>query len=44
LQRGAAVTQHRTDELLNASWDDLKIVSGLCEIQEFSQRPPKCLA
>jgi DNA-binding transcriptional LysR family regulator len=24
LQRGAAVTQHRTDEALDASWDDLK--------------------
>jgi DNA-binding transcriptional LysR family regulator len=24
LHRGAAVTQHRTDEVLNASWDDLK--------------------
>src|ERR1700724_1410978 len=24
LQRGAAVAQHRTDEILDASWDDLK--------------------
>src|SRR5260370_7530168 len=24
LHRGAAVTQHRTDEVLDASWDDLK--------------------
>ena len=24
LQRGAAVTQHRTDEVLDASWDDLR--------------------
>src|SRR5215467_1719009 len=24
LQRGAAVVQHRTDDILDASWDDLK--------------------
>src|SRR3979409_689027 len=24
LHRGAAITQHRTDEILDASWDDLK--------------------
>ena len=24
LHRGAAMTQHRTDEILDASWDDLK--------------------
>ena len=24
LHRGAAVTQHRTDEVLDASWDDLR--------------------
>src|SRR6266446_3831749 len=35
LQRGAAVTQHRTDELLNASWDDLKSFLACAKYKSF---------
>src|SRR5229473_6663428 len=35
LQRGAAVTQHRTDELLNASWDDLRSFLACAKYKSF---------
>ncbi len=35
LQRGAAVTQHRTDEILDASWDDLKSFLACARYKSF---------
>src|SRR5258707_14790182 len=35
LHRGAAVTQHRTDELLNASWDDLRSFLACAKYKSF---------
>src|SRR5260370_28094968 len=35
LQRGAAVTQHRTDEILDASWDDLKSFLACAKYKSF---------
>src|SRR3981081_2114338 len=35
LQRGAAVTQHRNDEVLDASWDDLKSFLACARCNSF---------
>ena len=35
LHRGAAVTQHRNDELLNASWDDLRSFLACAKYKSF---------
>ena len=35
LHRGAAVTQHRTDEMLDASWDDLKSFLACARYKSF---------
>src|SRR5467141_4135074 len=35
LHRGAAVTQHRTDEVLDASWDDLKSFLACAKHKSF---------
>src|SRR4030081_1922605 len=35
LQRGAAVTQRRTDEILDASWDDLKSFLACARYKSF---------
>src|SRR5258705_2107880 len=35
LHRGAAVTQHRTDEPLNASWDDLRSFLACAKYKSF---------
>src|SRR6267143_5155134 len=35
LHRGAAVTQHRTDEVLDASWDDLKSFLVCAKLKSF---------
>src|SRR3979490_2431619 len=35
LQRGAAVTQHRNDEVLDASWDDLKSFLACARCSSF---------
>src|ERR1700760_4034893 len=35
LHRGAAVTQHRTDEILDASWDDLKSFLACARFKSF---------
>ena len=35
LHRGAAVTQHRTDEVLGASWDDLKSFLACTRYRSF---------
>src|ERR1700761_2511058 len=35
LQRGAAVMQHRTDEVLDASWDDLKAFLACTKYRSF---------
>lgn len=35
LQRGAAVTQHRTDEVLNAAWDDLRSFLACARCKSF---------
>jgi DNA-binding transcriptional LysR family regulator len=35
LHRGAAVTQHRTDEVLDASWDDLKSFLACARYKSF---------
>src|SRR3984957_14515379 len=35
LHRGAAVTQHRTDEVLDASWDDLKAFLACTKYKSF---------
>src|SRR5260370_22928892 len=35
LHRGAAVTQHRTDELLSASWDDLRSFLACAKYKSF---------
>jgi DNA-binding transcriptional LysR family regulator len=35
LQRGAAVTQHRNDEILNASWDDLRSFLACAKYKSF---------
>src|ERR1700750_247710 len=35
LHRGAAVTQHRTDEVLDASWDDLKSFLACARCKSF---------
>ena len=35
LHRGAAVTQHRTDEVLDASWDDLRSFLACARYKSF---------
>jgi DNA-binding transcriptional LysR family regulator len=35
LHRGAAVTQHRSDEVLNASWDDLRSFLACAKYKSF---------
>ena len=35
LHRGAAVTQHRADEILNASWDDLRSFLACAKYKSF---------
>src|ERR1700704_594512 len=35
LHRGGAVTQRRTDEILDASWDDLKSFLGCARYKSF---------
>src|ERR1700745_3216737 len=35
LHRGAAVTQHRMDEVLDASWDDLKLFLACAKYKSF---------
>src|SRR6187455_2877836 len=35
LHRGAAMTQHRADEVLDASWDDLKLFLACAKYKSF---------
>src|SRR5260370_35281009 len=35
LHRGAAVTQHRTDDVMDASWDDLKSFLACTRYRSF---------